>query len=332
MHNKATYLLIALGIAFFAGCATLQAPADMKAYLKHSADKDLYKRAMAMDPKLVKAAEVDYKNAKEACDDNDQEMCDHYSTLAKIKLETVLDKVAIKEGEKVHAAKMAEIDSAKQMLETQNIRKDAYVERLNGINRIQQLEAKLKTESNKAEQERMKHKLEMERREAEIKKRDADLQNVQNEYSKQKGQLDVLAERTMLIEEAAKIVGNDDVKQTPGSIVVTLRGMFKHTKTDMEIYGKTVCEPIAKLINKYERYPILIEGHTDSRGATSANLAKSQARAQSVLNQLLENKVPISRMTATGRGESDPISDNRTKDGKAMNNRIEIKFLFPPES
>jgi len=331
MCKLAKLLLMAIGFVLVSGCAGLKPPADMKRYLDQSSDKDLYKRATAIDPKTVKAAEQDYTKAKEACDDKDQEMCDHYSMLARIKLETVLDKVAIQDAKKQHAAKLGEIDDAKQMLETQNIRKDAYTERLDGFKRIEQLEAKLKTESNKAKQERMKHKLEMEKREAEIKKRDADLQTVQTKYSKQKGKLDVLDERTQLLKEAAKIVGNDAVKQTPGAIVVTLRGLFKPKKTELEIYGKTVCEPIAKLIKKYDRYSILIEGHTDSRGSESTNLAKSQARAQSFMNQLLEHQVPISRMTATGRGEGVPISDNRTKDGKAANRRIELKFLFPAQ-
>lgn len=328
MQKTITLLLICVGIVLFSGCAGLKPPADMKKYLDHTKDKAVYKRALAIDPKLVKAADLDYQKAQEACDDSEQELCDHYSLLARIKFETVLDKLAIQDAEKKHKEKLAEIETAKQMLETQNIRKDAYSERIDGINRIQQLQDKLKTASGKAEQERMQHKLELEKREEELRKRDTDLQKVKKSYSEQKGELDLLSERTQLIEEAAQIVGNDAVKQTPSGIVVTLRELFKKNKTELEIDGKAVCEPIAKLILKYSRYSILIEGHTDSRGADSANLAKSQARAQAVLNELLENQVPLSRMTATGRGESVPISDNRTKEGKAKNRRVEIKFLF----
>jgi outer membrane protein OmpA-like peptidoglycan-associated protein len=69
---------------------------------------------------------------------------------------------------------------------------------------------------------------------------------------------------------------------------------------------------------------VRIEGHTDSQGADSANLALSQQRAQAVRRVLEDAGVPGSRLTAKGLGETQPVADNATADGRAANRRVEI--------
>lgn len=311
MQMNSRLLLIPFGMAFVIGCAGLKPPIDMTTYKNELQNEQLVKRAKALDPKLMKAAEKDYANAVEACDDSEQAMCDHYSTLAKIKLETVLEKVRIADGMKLQAEKIDSIETAKRSLETEQIRKDAYAEKLGSMERIKLLESKLEQTSSEADKERMKHKIELE-------KNATALSNAKE-----------LSERNNLIKEAAEIVGDDSVKQTPNSVVMIVRELFIDEATEINSYKAPLCQKIAELILKYSGYTIIIEGHTDSRGRDTVNLAKSQARAQSVMNQFIQEKVPISRMTAVGKGESVPISDNRTKTGKALNRRIEIKFIFP---
>ncbi len=65
-----------------------------------------------------------------------------------------------------------------------------------------------------------------------------------------------------------------------------------------------------------------VEGHTDADGAEDLNLALSVSRAETVVEALIERNVGIERLYAEGYGESQPIADNDTRDGKAANRRI----------
>ncbi len=67
-----------------------------------------------------------------------------------------------------------------------------------------------------------------------------------------------------------------------------------------------------------------IGGHTDSDGNDAANLKLSQARADAVKNQLIEMNVDAARLSTKGYGETKPISDNTSPEGKANNRRVEF--------
>mgnify|MGYP003962097301 FL=1 len=74
---------------------------------------------------------------------------------------------------------------------------------------------------------------------------------------------------------------------------------------------------------------VQIIGHTDSDGEAGANLELSTIRAEAVRTQLVARGAEPERLTTLGLGETDPISDNLTKEGKGRNRRIE--FLVIPE-
>ncbi len=69
------------------------------------------------------------------------------------------------------------------------------------------------------------------------------------------------------------------------------------------------------------KFSVVIGGHTDSDGSEEANLALSQARAETVLEGLAERGVNADLISAVGYGETDPIADNNTPEGKAQNRR-----------
>ena len=69
---------------------------------------------------------------------------------------------------------------------------------------------------------------------------------------------------------------------------------------------------------------IRIVGHTDNEGSEESNLQLSEKRADAVANYLMELGIESSRMETAGRGESEPISDNATEQGRAANRRTEI--------
>jgi OOP family OmpA-OmpF porin len=67
-----------------------------------------------------------------------------------------------------------------------------------------------------------------------------------------------------------------------------------------------------------------IVGHTDSTGPAEYNQGLSERRAQSVADYLAGKGIPMSKMTVKGMGESSPVADNGTRDGRSQNRRVEI--------
>lgn len=69
---------------------------------------------------------------------------------------------------------------------------------------------------------------------------------------------------------------------------------------------------------------IEVAGHTDNVGTPEANQRLSQDRAQAVVAALVERGIPAARLTAKGYGQSAPVADNRTEEGRAKNRRVEL--------
>jgi OOP family OmpA-OmpF porin len=67
-----------------------------------------------------------------------------------------------------------------------------------------------------------------------------------------------------------------------------------------------------------------VGGHTDSIGSDEYNLRLSQRRAEAVAAWLAAHGIAAARLTAKGFGESKPVADNRTAEGRQRNRRIEI--------
>ncbi len=84
---------------------------------------------------------------------------------------------------------------------------------------------------------------------------------------------------------------------------------------------------LAKTLNKYKDTEILVEGHTDDRGTEEYNMTLSENRAKSVYNQLVKQGVASSRFSVLGYGESAPIADNNTVEGRQLNRRVEIAIF-----
>ncbi len=69
---------------------------------------------------------------------------------------------------------------------------------------------------------------------------------------------------------------------------------------------------------------VLVEGHTDSRGAREANLALSRRRAETVRSYLVSRGYPADKIEARGIGQERPVAENVTAEGRANNRRVEI--------
>lgn len=88
-----------------------------------------------------------------------------------------------------------------------------------------------------------------------------------------------------------------------------------------------VLDDVARVLKKYEKTTMLIQGHTDNTGAAEYNQQLSLNRANSVRNHLVGSGVDSRRVTTEGYGESMPVADNNTKSGRQLNRRVELRIV-----
>lgn len=85
---------------------------------------------------------------------------------------------------------------------------------------------------------------------------------------------------------------------------------------------------VANVLKEYKEVRIKIFGHTDNDGNDKDNLALSQKRSEAVKTALVnEYGIDVSRIETDGKGEAEPVADNKTREGKAANRRIEMKVI-----
>jgi OmpA-OmpF porin, OOP family len=119
-----------------------------------------------------------------------------------------------------------------------------------------------------------------------------------------------------------------DVNAVIGRTKITFTPASAELATD----ARPVLDELAGILTACPPMQLEIGGHTDSQGSEGGNQALSQARAEAVLLGLQGRRVDISGMTAVGFGESVPIADNGTEDGREANRRIEFVLKSLPTS
>ncbi len=100
--------------------------------------------------------------------------------------------------------------------------------------------------------------------------------------------------------------------------------LFAVDKSDLSGTATTNLGELAETLKKYDDTEVLIEGHTDADGSDAHNMELSEARAQSVRRQLIATGVKAGRLSTVGYGETQPVADNATAEGKSQNRRVEI--------
>ncbi len=108
---------------------------------------------------------------------------------------------------------------------------------------------------------------------------------------------------------------------------------FEPGSGTLDAEAEPVLDSIAEILRACEAISLKLEiqGHTDSQGREEMNQALSQTRAQSVLNALHDRRILTSGFTAGGYGETTPIADNDTEEGREANRRIEFVLIRPAE-
>ena len=89
----------------------------------------------------------------------------------------------------------------------------------------------------------------------------------------------------------------------------------------------TSLDAMREILRNYPNAKFSIEGHTDSDGSNAFNQKLSEDRANAVRNALIEKGVKEGNLTAVGFGETKPIATNKTKAGKALNRRTEVRHI-----
>jgi OOP family OmpA-OmpF porin len=99
---------------------------------------------------------------------------------------------------------------------------------------------------------------------------------------------------------------------------------FDTNKATIKKVSFALLDEVAQALTDNPKIKVRIEGHTDSQGKDAFNLKLSANRATSVRQYLINAGIDEDRMVAEGYGEGVPIADNRTKDGRAQNRRVEF--------
>lgn len=107
----------------------------------------------------------------------------------------------------------------------------------------------------------------------------------------------------------------------------TTRGiLFDTGSARLRPESTPVLDDIRRTLEEHPELAIVIEGHTDSVGDEGSNRTLSQARAEAVVTHLTGAGIDAGRLQADGKGESQPVADNDTVEGRQQNRRVVIRL------
>jgi OmpA-OmpF porin, OOP family len=134
-----------------------------------------------------------------------------------------------------------------------------------------------------------------------------------------------------IVEEAAmaqqiEITAEWLAEQLAKSGSVALEGItFDTGKAVIKPDSKAILDQIGALLTNDQTLKLEIQGHTDNVGGPTANLALSQQRAEAVRRYLVDtHRIAAARLTTAGFGDTRPVADNTTEEGRAKNRRVEL--------
>jgi outer membrane protein OmpA-like peptidoglycan-associated protein len=134
--------------------------------------------------------------------------------------------------------------------------------------------------------------------------------------------------------QAAELQRQIDVlqaKPTDRGLVVTLGDvLFDTGKAGLKAGATSNLNKLAAFLNQYPDRTVVIEGYTDSVGSEDYNQGLSERRADSVKSYLAAQGIGAIRLSALGKGESDPVAGNDSAAGRQQNRRVEVIISNPP--
>lgn len=124
--------------------------------------------------------------------------------------------------------------------------------------------------------------------------------------------------------QAKELAAIADVVKGENGIQVFLKNdiLFDVNSAVLSTEAMATLKDLNRVLKKYPKNRIVVQGYTDSTGSDAYNLTLSQQRAQAVYNYLLANGLKTLSITYIGYGKSNPIASNDTEAGRAQNRRV----------
>jgi len=114
-------------------------------------------------------------------------------------------------------------------------------------------------------------------------------------------------------------------REERGLIVTLSSGVFFDSgKSALKKGAKTTLTRIADQLKGDDTIKVTVEGHTDNTGGAAKNQTLSEKRAEAVRDFLVSAGVPSDRITAVGKGDTQPVATNKTAAGRQQNRRVEL--------
>ena len=121
-----------------------------------------------------------------------------------------------------------------------------------------------------------------------------------------------------------------NARVTDRGLVLTLGDvLFTTGRAELQTGATTHLDKLVAFLNRYPNREVSIEGYTDSVGSQDYNQGLSERRAESVRHYLRGQGIDSGRLTASGRGESDPVASNDSASGRQQNRRVEVIISNP---
>ncbi|MBJ7263390.1 MAG: OmpA family protein [Burkholderiaceae bacterium] len=110
-------------------------------------------------------------------------------------------------------------------------------------------------------------------------------------------------------------------------VVFNADAFFDFDKSTLKPEGRQLLDQVAQQAQGLNLETIIAVGHTDSIGTDAYNQKLSERRAASVKTYLTSKGVPADRIYTEGKGETQPVASNATREGRAQNRRVEVEIV-----
>ncbi len=117
------------------------------------------------------------------------------------------------------------------------------------------------------------------------------------------------------------------VAPTATKVVLNADTFFDFDKSTIKPEGRQILDQVASQVGTINLETLIATGHTDSIGTEAYNMGLSQRRANSVKDYLIGKGIPADRIYVEGKGETQPVATNKTREGRAQNRRVEIEIV-----
>ena len=109
------------------------------------------------------------------------------------------------------------------------------------------------------------------------------------------------------------------------TVIIRMIGLnFDSGVAQLKAEHVSMLEILEQAIDVFPESQVIVEGHTDAFGSDNQNLTLSQSRAQSVVQHLIAEAVAPRSLRSVGYGESRPVANNETEEGRKRNRRIDV--------